>query len=393
MVFNDIRSSKIKMQDAVVDIASEATSRVATVRDFDSYLFGVLVNPAISALSAVTEAVDESTRRQAHSHHSHGGDKQTLGGEVIISDTMQGLYNCGALAAHFGMTGVADKLVIALCKFTEVFQPSYGPSAITRLGRSSKGLQAIRTLFRVISDFGDYVRDSWLDALDLVMRIYLQGCLPEQQQQQQPPAQGFAHASSPERAQAGPERANSFPNYSAGNAGPQAIPSVPSTASLSSTGGAASPRVAGGGDGGFPKAGPPNQASSFYECPVSPIIAIKPLDRAGAAADEEERPVNSWSLFGSNEEVKRQQQAQTRAALSRVCGVISECSIGELIQSRMREFSDPVLFCIIIALIKLSGVELPQVEDGNEHFATAKPSSIHATVFSVHVLADLLVSN
>eukprot|EP01059_Diplonema_ambulator_P027990 TRINITY_DN46687_c0_g1_i1.p1 TRINITY_DN46687_c0_g1~~TRINITY_DN46687_c0_g1_i1.p1 ORF type:complete len:1525 (+),score=495.53 TRINITY_DN46687_c0_g1_i1:98-4672(+) len=373
MVYDDILDNEIKMKDTVTDIASEdfqwkmavlksretggtvGPMSAPVVRDYDAYLFNTMMGPAISALSAVTEAVDEDqTRKDA----PYGLDKSVgpVGGEVIINSAMHGFYLCGTMAAHFRNTGIVDKLVIALCKFTDMFQPKFGPTAVTNLGRSAKGMLAIQALFNIVNDHGECMRNSWVEAMGLVLRIYLLGCLPEQQVASPTPMNSITDSTT-------------FPSYVPSN--------VVSAASSAST-------------CGSPVASGP-QTQSFYECPVSPIMSVKPYEKL--AIEEEEKPASGWFSLTSNEEIKKQQQAQNKAAMSRVCRIISECKISAIMEEKMKELSDDTIVWVVVALIKNSGVEvLPQGESKEIQF-TAHPSSVHTTVFSIHLLADLLVSN
>ena len=372
--YHDIKGCEIKLKDTVTDIASEdycwmqAVQRsravggtvgpiaAAAARDYDWYLFTVLVDPAIAALSAVTEAVDEDTRDDM----SLRTEKQVVGGEIIINDALQGLYLCGAMAAHFGMTTIIDKLVIALCKFTDMFQPKFGSLAVTNLGRSAKGLSAIKALFKVVHDHGAFMGlDSWVEAMDLLLRIYMLGCLPEQQQLSLPVI---------DKPESPPKKINFTPAsvaHSTANSTASNISQRGSSVDLSP------------------------QTGSYYDSPNSPIMCVKPLGKASSG--DEEKPASSW-FFGTSDEVKRQQAAQTRAALSRVCRVIGECNVTSIIGDRAADLPAETLTLIVKALIKTSGVQMPP-PGSDPNLAVAHPSLVHATIFSVHLLADLLVSN
>eukprot|EP01063_Lacrimia_lanifica_P009267 TRINITY_DN16271_c0_g1_i1.p1 TRINITY_DN16271_c0_g1~~TRINITY_DN16271_c0_g1_i1.p1 ORF type:complete len:1552 (+),score=501.45 TRINITY_DN16271_c0_g1_i1:56-4711(+) len=369
--FEDIKNNEIKMKDAAADIASDdfawsqavLKSRAAgemgalgsiapeVSRECDQYLFQALVGPAIAALASITETIDEAGRDL-----SAASERQLRGGEVIIQDTMHGLVQCGQIAAHFGMTEVVDKLVITLCGFTKTLQPRYGAAAITDLGRSSKGLSSITALFNVVHDHGAAMRDSWVDAMDLVLRLYLLGCLPEQQQ----PRLGGSR----ERSSSDPGRETQYTHISqAGHAQSQ-----------HASGRAATP------------------SSGYYDMPSSPVMQLKPLGKAGAVDEDMDRPAGGW-FFSSGDEARRQQAAQHRAAASRVLGTIRDCQIANIIDRQLRLFPDPVLENIIKALIKISGVQTPTTPVDPEIMAIADPSVKHSTVFSMHLLADILVSN
>ena len=366
LVYNDIKDNEIKLKDTVSDIASENFAWEQAVASskknggkfgpiganvdtsIDWYLFSVLVDPAIAALSGVVEAVDEVVSE------GHTAENMVLGGEVIIRDALDGLYHCGAMAAHFGMTEIIDKLVIALCKFTDVLKPSHGPIAVTRLGMSSKGLSAISALFRVVHDHGSYLKDSWMNIVDLILRIYLLGCLPEQQQLCLPVIESRA---APVEEEAPAENTNGNRTY----------------LSVAAAGKAAST----------------DSFGSVYESPSSPIMTEKPVQKV--VHDEDDKNNGGWFSFGASEEVKRVQDAQTRASLTRVCGVIGECSVSRIFDKRSSELPDHVLVEIIKSLIKISGVQLPT--GGSDQLLQANPTSIHATIFSIHLLADLLVAN
>eukprot|EP01062_Namystynia_karyoxenos_P044101 TRINITY_DN3235_c2_g1_i1.p1 TRINITY_DN3235_c2_g1~~TRINITY_DN3235_c2_g1_i1.p1 ORF type:complete len:1668 (+),score=566.68 TRINITY_DN3235_c2_g1_i1:92-5095(+) len=149
---------------------------IGTPAEMDLLLFERLCRPAVTALSVVTEAVDEDAGAGPAE-----GLRQTMGGEAIINDAMQGLFQCAQLCCRFQLHEQLDQLVAGLCRFCDALQPSQGPRAVGALGRSAKGLLGCKALFRILAAFGDAVRGAWVYALDLVLRMWLLGCMPQQQ--------------------------------------------------------------------------------------------------------------------------------------------------------------------------------------------------------------------
>eukprot|EP00755_Sulcionema_specki_P013554 Sspe_Gene.54257::Locus_29952_Transcript_1_1_Confidence_1.000_Length_4890::g.54257::m.54257/K18443/GBF1; golgi-specific brefeldin A-resistance guanine nucleotide exchange factor 1 len=382
-VYDSIKNHKIEMRDTLSDIAADdyiwhlavdqsqreggSIPGIGAVapHDLDALIFSVLSGPCVSALAAVTEAVDSDRKADGVSP-----DKHTAGGEAIILMAMGGLYQCAAVASFHKMTDVLDNLVINLCKFTDVLQPRNGPGAVAQLGRSVKGLLACKEIFNIVRDLGNGIRHAWTEILSLVLRMYLLGCLPEQQhsrEQGTPPSvlqkiqatQHYHDASTRTHSLQEPIRNNMY----------QEVTKEHRSRS--------------------------SDLASYYEDSVSPILT-RPLHKADKHHDDEDKPSSSWfGILGSGDEARRSQAAQSRVAVTRVCNVVRECKVSELLLEGVKGFDDEVLLCIVTALIRISGVEIPEKGTGDETLplALAKPSDVHTTVFAVHLLADLLVSN
>ena len=386
-VYNEIKNDKLKMQDAVTDIADDDfqwqkavdQSRVkgGTIgslashasREYDNYLFSILVNPAISALKSVTEAIDADA-----------------GGEVTVNNAMEGFYLCSVMASYFSMTKVVDKIILALLRFTTPLDPHQGPASVRSLGKNSTGLLAVKVLFRVIKNHGDCMRESWTKVIDLVKRIFLLECLPEQRKAKQLFQQQKSAGRHYEKATHAASMTVKHANHP-GVTHTGSLPSAPPPPLYTDI-----PNRSRAGD-------IPTVRSSFYTSAVSPLLYEPDPSIIHGREEDDGRAAQGWGFFSSMTEVENE-AAQARAATSRVWDVVEACGITDLLERGVVGFSDEVLHCIIKAVIDSSGA----TSSPNTNRATgqppseselliATPSELRSAVFAVHRVADLLIAN
>eukprot|EP01060_Flectonema_neradi_P002717 TRINITY_DN11727_c0_g1_i1.p1 TRINITY_DN11727_c0_g1~~TRINITY_DN11727_c0_g1_i1.p1 ORF type:complete len:1555 (+),score=248.37 TRINITY_DN11727_c0_g1_i1:35-4699(+) len=380
-VYNEIKRDKLKMQDAAADVAADDFQWKKSVlqarekgrqsgkgsltsdanRYYDGYLFGVLINPAISALKSVTEAIDADA-----------------GGEVIVNSAMEGFYSCSAMASYFSMTEDVDKLVLALLRFTTSLDPRHGAASVRSLGKNSTGLLAISTLFKVIKNFGNCMRHSWVKVIDLVKRIFLLECLPEQRKRRL--AKSSRHyEKAVHAASMTVKHANHLNVTHTGS-----LPSVPPPPLYNNNTGKKNSDI-------------PQVHSDFFQADVSPLLYEPDPSQVHAREEDDGRASQGWGFFSSTTEVENE-VAQARAATSRVWDVLEKCRISHILESDVIGFSEQVLDFVIEAILKSSGVsDAPSSKstpsDQPAQDLVANSSDLRSAVFAVHRVADLLIAN
>lgn len=112
----------------------------------------------------------------------------TATNEAVVQRATAGFRWCAELCARFGLCDVFDNLVVALCKRTGlgsrqgVEHASNGPaldSASARFGGSKMAQLAASTVFSLVHEHGNILREGWKDLLHLVRHLLLARLLPE----------------------------------------------------------------------------------------------------------------------------------------------------------------------------------------------------------------------
>eukprot|EP00878_Enallax_costatus_P015929 GHUV01016699.1.p1 GENE.GHUV01016699.1~~GHUV01016699.1.p1 ORF type:complete len:757 (+),score=260.66 GHUV01016699.1:586-2856(+) len=81
------------------------------------------------------------------------------------------------LSAHYDVDGVADSAVLVLAKFSSALNPNM-PKPRVNFGRDAKACAAVETMFLIVTRYGDCVRSSWTNVLELVLRLDKLDLLP-----------------------------------------------------------------------------------------------------------------------------------------------------------------------------------------------------------------------
>lgn len=99
---------------------------------------------------------------------------------AVIQKTIAGFRKCAQIAAHYMMSDVFDNIVISLCKFTNLLNPSESADQIAiNFGMNNKAQMACKTVFQLVHDHGDILRDGWKNILDCIIQIYKAKLLPK----------------------------------------------------------------------------------------------------------------------------------------------------------------------------------------------------------------------
>nr|XP_016928857.1 Golgi-specific brefeldin A-resistance guanine nucleotide exchange factor 1 isoform X1 [Drosophila suzukii] len=112
-------------------------------------------------------------------------DKSTESG---YQKTLAGFSKSAAISAHYNLHSDFDALVLTLCKFTtllssvEQHEPAPANNEIQQavnFGLNGKAQAAMRTVFLLVHDYGDCLRESWKHILDLYLQLFRLKLLPK----------------------------------------------------------------------------------------------------------------------------------------------------------------------------------------------------------------------
>ncbi|XP_016981293.1 Golgi-specific brefeldin A-resistance guanine nucleotide exchange factor 1 isoform X2 [Drosophila rhopaloa] len=112
-------------------------------------------------------------------------DKNTESGS---QKTLAGFSKSAAISAHYNLHSDFDALVLTLCKFTtllssvEQHEPAPAINEIQQavnFGLNGKAQAAMRTVFLLVHDYGDCLRESWKHILDLYLQLFRLKLLPK----------------------------------------------------------------------------------------------------------------------------------------------------------------------------------------------------------------------
>ncbi|KAE8664634.1 ARF guanine-nucleotide exchange factor GNOM [Hibiscus syriacus] len=82
------------------------------------------------------------------------------------------------ISACHNLEDVLDDLVVCLCKFTTLLNPSSVEEPVLAFGDDTKARMATVTVFTIANRYGDYIRTGWRNILDCILRLHKLGLLP-----------------------------------------------------------------------------------------------------------------------------------------------------------------------------------------------------------------------
>ncbi|XP_017837578.1 Golgi-specific brefeldin A-resistance guanine nucleotide exchange factor 1 isoform X2 [Drosophila busckii] len=133
---------------------------------YDVQIFNIVWGASLSALSFM---FDKST-------------------ETGYQRTLSGFIRSAAISAHYNLHADFDALVLTLCKFSTLLSsveqhepapPNNEIQLAVNFGLNSKAQAAMRTVFLLVHDYGDCLRDSWKHILDLFLQLFRLKLLPK----------------------------------------------------------------------------------------------------------------------------------------------------------------------------------------------------------------------
>ncbi|GMH07682.1 hypothetical protein Nepgr_009522 [Nepenthes gracilis] len=122
--------------------------------DYD--MFTIIAGPIIAAISVVFDHSDD---------------------EDVYHTCIDGFLAAAKIAAFYHLEDVLDDLVISLCKFTTLLNPSYLEEFVMAFDEDTKARLATTTLFTIVNRYGDYIRMGWRNIIDCILRLHEFGFL------------------------------------------------------------------------------------------------------------------------------------------------------------------------------------------------------------------------
>lgn len=125
---------------------------------YDKELYQLIYGSIVAALSFVFEKTEEQN---------------------IYKKVIEGFDKCAVIASNFYMTENLDMLILTLSKFTLFYNVQKQNGIIIKFGQNKKAQLALKSVFSLIHNHGDNVRDGWKNIFDLILILYSNGLLPK----------------------------------------------------------------------------------------------------------------------------------------------------------------------------------------------------------------------
>ncbi|KAK4376641.1 hypothetical protein RND71_002937 [Anisodus tanguticus] len=123
----------------------------------DHDMFAIMSGPTIAAISVVFD----------HAEH-----------EDVYQACIDGFLAVAKISACHHLEDVLDDLVVSLCKFTTLLNPSLVEEPVLAFGDDAKARKATVTVFTIANKCGDFIRTGWRNILDCILRLHKLGLLP-----------------------------------------------------------------------------------------------------------------------------------------------------------------------------------------------------------------------
>ncbi|KAJ6959949.1 ARF guanine-nucleotide exchange factor GNOM [Populus alba] len=123
----------------------------------DHDMFAIMSGPTIAAISVVFDNAEH---------------------EDVYQACIDGFLAVAKISACHHLEDVLDDLVVSLCKFTTLLNPSSVEEPVLAFGDDAKARMATVTVFTIANTYGDYIRTGWRNILDCILRLHKLGLLP-----------------------------------------------------------------------------------------------------------------------------------------------------------------------------------------------------------------------
>ncbi|KAK1270973.1 ARF guanine-nucleotide exchange factor GNOM [Acorus gramineus] len=123
----------------------------------DREMFAIMSGPTIAAISVVFDNAEH---------------------EEVFRMCNEGFHAISKISACHHLEDVLDDLVVSLCKFTTLLNPSSIDEPVMAFGDDAKARMATETVFTITNGYGDYIRTGWRNILDCILRLHKLGLLP-----------------------------------------------------------------------------------------------------------------------------------------------------------------------------------------------------------------------
>lgn len=125
---------------------------------YDQDLFALIWGPTITALAFVFDKSEDPN---------------------IYKKAISGFERCAYISSYYNMTNNLDMLVLTLCKFTLLHASAAKQNLSVQFGASIKAQCALRTVFSLVHNHGDNIREGWKSVFDLILTLYSLNLLPK----------------------------------------------------------------------------------------------------------------------------------------------------------------------------------------------------------------------
>ncbi|KAF6137057.1 hypothetical protein GIB67_030821 [Kingdonia uniflora] len=123
----------------------------------DHDMFAIMSGPTIAAISVVFDHAEQ---------------------EDVFQTCVDGFLAIAKISACHHLEDVLDDLVVSLCKFTTLTNPSSIEEPVLAFGDDTKARMATITVFTIANTYADYIRTGWRNILDCILRLHKLGLLP-----------------------------------------------------------------------------------------------------------------------------------------------------------------------------------------------------------------------
>ncbi|XP_043722514.1 ARF guanine-nucleotide exchange factor GNOM-like [Telopea speciosissima] len=122
----------------------------------DRGMFAIMSGPTIAAISVVFDHAES---------------------EDVFQTCVDGFLAVAKISACHHLEDVLDDVLVSLCKFTTLINPSSAEELVLAFGDDMKARMATVTVFTIANQYGDYIRTGWRNILDCILRLHKLGLL------------------------------------------------------------------------------------------------------------------------------------------------------------------------------------------------------------------------
>ncbi|KAI7735181.1 hypothetical protein M8C21_028043 [Ambrosia artemisiifolia] len=123
----------------------------------DRDMFALMSGPTIAAISVVFDHAER---------------------EDVFQTCIDGFLAVAKISACHHLEDVLDDLVVSLCKFTTLLNPSSAEEPVLAFGDDAKARMATITVFTIANRYGDFIRAGWRNILECILKLHKLGLLP-----------------------------------------------------------------------------------------------------------------------------------------------------------------------------------------------------------------------
>ncbi|KAG5528339.1 hypothetical protein RHGRI_029119 [Rhododendron griersonianum] len=117
----------------------------------DHDMFAIMSGPTIAAISVVFDHAEN---------------------EDVYQTCIDGFQAVAKISACHHLEDVLDDLVVSLCKFTTLLNPSSVDEPVLAFGDDTKARKATVAIFDIANRYGDFIRTGWRNILDCILKLH-----------------------------------------------------------------------------------------------------------------------------------------------------------------------------------------------------------------------------